>query len=63
MAQKASYRQQLLTVQQAAQTLGNPTLWDAAHTLAEVEQLEDAVKIEQNPQKVEEILTRLFASP
>jgi len=60
MAQRSSYQQQLLAVQNAARVLKNQVLLDAAYTLTEIWRLEQALQNEQDPEKVQEILERLF---
>lgn len=60
MAQKTSFKQQLLAVQNAARILKNDALLDAAHTLTNVMLLDETLQIEPDPEKVQEILERLF---
>ena len=60
MAQRSSYQQQMLAVQNAARILKNPALWDALYTLTEVHRLDENLQTVQDPEKVEEVLERLF---
>ncbi len=59
MAQKSSYTQQLLAVQNAARILKNQALLDATYTLNQILWLEQALQKEDS-ERVQEVLERLF---